>query len=156
MSSKPPATKTMDLKKLVREVLEKGYLMSLGICDSGGVWVSDVIYVHNDNFEIFWISQISRRHSKAIEKNPEVAATITVSNGKGEPNMGIQVAGRAEKLDSDVLDLGIKHRQKRGKKPPKNAGEILDSDESWYKLSPDTIELIYEPLFGFGKKKVKL
>ena len=48
----------MDLKKLVREVLEKGYLMSLGICDSGGVWVSDVIYVHNDNFEIFWISHI--------------------------------------------------------------------------------------------------
>ena len=40
----------MKLKELIKEVLEKGYLMSLATSDGGGVWVADVIYVYDDEF----------------------------------------------------------------------------------------------------------
>ena len=50
--------------------------------------------------------------------------------------------------------MTIKHRQKRGKPPPAKPGEILDPGESWYRLKPAAIELIYEPLFGFEKQKI--
>ena len=51
-----------DIKRLIKEVLEKGYLMSLGTVDEGGVWVSDVIYVFDDEFNLYWISDPDTRH----------------------------------------------------------------------------------------------
>ncbi|MBX4200639.1 hypothetical protein KW786_00765 [Candidatus Parcubacteria bacterium] len=42
-----------DIKKLILEVLEKGYLMSLGTQDSAGVWVCDVIYIFDEDLNIY-------------------------------------------------------------------------------------------------------
>lgn len=144
-----------EIKEIIREVLNKGYLMSLGVYD-GGVWVSDVIYVHTDNLEIYWLSETKSRHSQTILKNPQVAATITVSNNPGEKNIGLQIEGRAEKIEGDILEIAVKHRLKRKRPAPKKLGEILGEGESWYKLNPTTIELIYEPKFGFEKRKIEL
>lgn len=41
------------IKNLIKEVLDQGYLMSLATVDDGGVWVSDVIYIYDDNFNIY-------------------------------------------------------------------------------------------------------
>lgn len=144
-----------DLQKILTDILDRGYLMSLGITDDGGVWVSDVIFV-NEGFKIYWISSESARHSKAIEKNPKVAATITLSNKSGEKNIGIQIMGTAKKIEGDVFELAKKHRIKRGKPAPTKAGEILDPDEFWYELTPTKIDIINEPLWGFDKKSLEL
>lgn len=140
-----------DLKKLIKNILEKGYLLSLATVDESGPWVSDVIYVYDDNFAFFWISDEDTRHSQAILKNPKVAATITVSNKGGEDNIGLQIEGTAEKIDGEIYELAVKHRLKRNKQPPKE-GESFLEDESWYKFTPTKIEIIYEPLWGFTKK----
>src|SRR3989344_7518070 len=139
-----------DLKELVKNILDKGYLMSLGALDEKGLWVSDVIYVHGNNFEIYWISDTRSRHSQALIRNPQVAATVTLSNNQGEENIGLQLEGKAEKIEGDILKIAIKHRLKRGKPAPKELGEILDKEESWYKFNPSNIDLIYEPKFGFN------
>lgn len=145
-----------DIKKLIKEVLRKGYLMSLATHDNGGVWVSDVIFVETNSFELYWLSEVNSRHSKAVINNSQVAATITLSNNVGEKNIGLQIEGKAEKIEGDILEIAIKHRLKRGKPAPKKLGEILGNSESWYKLTLSKIELIYEPLFGFEKKKLEL
>src|SRR3989344_1765732 len=93
-----------NVKKLIKEVLEKGYLMSLGTHDEGGVWVCDVIYIFDDEFNMYWMSKDSRRHSRAILINSSVAGTITVS-GQGENNLGIQFEGVAEKIEGSRFDL---------------------------------------------------
>ena len=141
-----------EIKDLVEEVFEKGYLMSLGVADEGGVWVADVIFIWEEGF-IYWLSDPDVRHSKAVLKNPQVAATITVSNGKGEDNIGLQIEGMVEKVEGDVMSVAIAHRLKRGKPAPKELGEILEGD-SWYRMKPTKIELIYEPLFGFEKREL--
>lgn len=143
-------------KDLIKEVLEKGYLISLGTEDENGIWVSDVIYVHTEKLELYWLSETKSRHSTAILNNPQVAATITLSNNPGEKNIGLQIEGKAEKIEGDILEIAIKHRLKRKKEAPKKEGEILGKGESWYKLTPTKIELIYEPIFGFEKKKLEL
>lgn len=141
-----------EIKKIIKEVLDGGYLMSLGTRDESGIWVCDVIYIPSDNFEIYWLSEKSARHSNAILKNSQVAATITISNNAGEKNVGLQIEGIAQKIEGDILDISTKHRLKRNKPAPKKLGEILGEGESWYKLIPSKIELIYEPKFGFEKK----
>lgn len=145
---------TTDIKQLVKEVLDKGYLMSLATTDVGGVWVSDVIYIHDDDRNIYWMSDPEVRHSQAVIKNHKVAGTITVSN-RGEDNFGIQFEGIAEKIEGARYNLALKHYTKRGKPTPKETDDVLQGD-SWYILKPKKIELICEKLFGFDKKKLDL
>ena len=58
--------------ELAREILEDGFLMSLGTIDEGGVWVADIIFVPEE-WELYWVSMPDARHSKALERNPKVA-----------------------------------------------------------------------------------
>lgn len=144
-----------EIKELVKMILEKGYLMSLATIDESGPWVSDVIYVH-DGFELYWLSLEKARHSQAILKNPQVAATITLTQEPGEPDIGLQMEGTAQKIEGDILEIAKKHRLKKGKPEPTKEGEILDAGESWYKFIPTKIELIYDPKWGFTKQVLEL
>jgi uncharacterized protein YhbP (UPF0306 family) len=143
-----------DIKALVKEVLEKGYLMSLATNDAGGVWVADVIYIHDDDLNIYWMSDPEVRHSTAIAADNKVAGTITV-NGPKEANLGLQFSATAERIDGPRHDLAEKHFRKRGKPAPKADDDVLEGD-SWYVLRPGKLELIYESLFGFKKQQVTL
>lgn len=122
--------------------------MSLATVDEGGPWVSDLIYVFDDALNIYWLSLPDTRHSKALLDNPKVAATITISTRSKEPNEALQIAGTAEKIEGDILEMATKHLAKRNYPPPEREGQILEKGRSWYKLTPTKIRLIYEPTFG--------
>ena len=143
-----------DIKKLIREILEKGHLMTLATVDEGGVWACDVIYIYDDELNIYWMSDPDARHSRAILENENVAGTITAS-GAGEDNLGIQFEGKAQKIDGPRYDLALKHYAKRKKPAPEETDDVLQGD-LWYVLKPKTVELIHEELFGFEKRKMEL
>ena len=92
-----------NVKQLIKEVLDQGYLMSLGTVDEGGVWVADVIYIHDDDFNIYWMSDPDVRHSQALLTNKQVSGTITTSRPK-ENNIGIQFSGIAEKIEGNRFE----------------------------------------------------
>lgn len=138
-----------DIGALVRSILEKGHLLSLATVDEGGPWVSDLVYVFDDDLNIYWLSMPEARHSKAILKHPMVAGTVTISTRSKEPNEAIQIAGTAEKIEGDIIEMATKHLAKRGHPPPTRVGEILEAKgQVWYKLTPTKFCLNYEPLFG--------
>jgi uncharacterized protein YhbP (UPF0306 family) len=143
-------------KSLVDKILAEGYLMSLGVADNGGPWVSDVIYVYDNRMSIFWLSEIKTRHSQAIIKNGKASATITISNQGDQSNVGLQIEGAAEKIDGENYDLTVKHWTKRKKQIPLPNEKIVDDEKCWWKLTPTKIEIIYEPLWGFKKKVLEL
>ncbi len=145
---------TDSLRELVQQVLAKGYLMSLATADDSGLWVADVIYIFDENLNLYWMSDPDVRHSQAVAKNTQVAGTITVSQA-GEDNLGIQFHGQAEKIDGNRHDLAVKHFQKRNKPAPSEEDDVLQGD-SWYMLRPTSFDLIHESLFGFDKKTLKL
>ena len=128
--------------------------MSLGTTDGKGVRVCDVIYVYDEDLNIYWMSDADVRHSKAIEENTQVAGAITVS-GAGEDNLGIQFEGVAQKIEGVRYDLAKKHFAKRNKPEPAEDEDVLDGD-SWYILKPKVIELTNEKYFGFDKQKLEL
>jgi uncharacterized protein YhbP (UPF0306 family) len=145
---------TTDLKSIVTQILEQGYLMSLATSDADGLWVSDVVYVFDEYFNLYWLSMPDTRHSQAIIKNNQIACSITISNNQGEANVGIQVAGTAQKLETNDLELATRHLAKR-KREISDAQAILSKGQSWYKLTPKLIDVIYEPLWGFKKQKLE-
>ncbi len=129
--------------------------MSLATHDGGGLWVSDLVYIYDENFNIYWMSDPDVRHSKAILENVQVAGTITISNKSKEPNLGIQFSGMAEKIDGPRYDLAIKHRTKRGYPIPAEDEDVLQED-SWYVLRLVKIDLIDEESYGYNKKSLDL
>ena len=139
---------------LIKEVLEKGYLMSLGTVDEGGVWVADVLYLFDGELNLYWMSDPDCRHSQAILKNPNVAGTITVNLPK-ENNLGIQFSGAAEKIEGARWGLAKMHYAKRKRPKPVETEDVLQGD-SWYVLKPKKIDLICEEFFGFEKRTIEI
>ncbi len=142
-----------NIKDSIKEVLKKGYLMSLATVDDSGVWVCDVIYIFDEDLNIYWMSKDFRRHSKAVEKNTNVAGTITVSTIQ-EDNLGIQFSGTAQKITEVRYDLAESFYKKLGEPVPKETDDYLKG-HIWYQLKPQKIELIDEKLFGFEKQKLE-
>lgn len=147
------------IRKLIEEILSRGYEMSLATYDEGGLWVSDVVYVYDGDFNIYWRSQVSTRHSKAIEENSHVAVTITTSVHGGK-NEGLQIIGKAEKVKGSV-EIFVAHLHKRYGEIPHSMhidenNKLTEPEISWYKLKPIKIELIYEKYYGFDKQIVNL
>lgn len=140
-----------EIKQLISSVLDRGYLTTLAIMDEGGVWACDVIYIYDDDLNIYWMSDPDARHSQAIMKRNQIAGTITVS-GQGENNLGIQFSGTAERIEGARYDLTKKHFLKRRKPIPHEDVDVLEGD-SWYILKPQLVELIHEELYEFDKQK---
>ncbi len=149
-----------EIKRLIEEILARGYVMSLGTVDEGGVWVADVIYIYDTSFNIFWISQISTRHSQAIEKNNHIAGTITTSVVGGK-NEGLQIEGTVERVNRPSLEMIAAHFHKRLGEVPHTMylnenDELSEPEISWYRLKPIKIELFYEKHYGFNKQVIEL
>lgn len=146
----------MDIKPKILEVLEKGHLMSLATTSNEcGIWVSDVVYVFDEDLNIYWMSNPNVRHSKSILENQNVAGSITISNKSKESNLGIQFSGIAQKIDGQRFDLAKKHLKKRSYPEPKEGDDVLHGS-SWYVLKPTRIDLIDEDLWGYKKKSIDL
>jgi uncharacterized protein YhbP (UPF0306 family) len=145
----------MDIKNKILEILGKAHLMSLATRDDGGLWVADVVFIYDNDLNIYWMSDPDARHSKAILKNNEVAGTITFSTKSKEKNFGIQFYGMANKIDGSRYDLALKHLKKRSHPEPKESDDVLQGD-SWYMLKPSKIDLIDEEHFGYDKKSLTL
>jgi len=142
-----------DLKILVKEVLADGYIMNLGTTDQNGPWVAGVIYIADDDFNLYWISLPSARHSQAIAKNPLVACSI-VAEQAPDKERALQIQGHASLLSESSLERELELRKKQGKALPTQEGEILKNGHKWFKLVPTKLELIHNKQFGWERKKV--
>lgn len=137
------------------KVLEDGYLMSLGTVDDGGVWVADLIYVHDDDFNLYWISFPQVRHSKAVGGNSRAACAVTAAHQTGKER-ALQMEGVIEEIQGPLFEYEKMLEAKRGLPVPQAAGEILDKGHVWYKFTPAKIELLHSEPFGYEKKPIPL
>ena len=143
------------LKALVCDVLNRGYVMSLGVSDEDGPWVADVLFLHDDDLNIYWVSSRYTKHSTAIGQSAPVAASITASDGSnGAPEAALQISGIAERIAGPLPEMGARHRTKRGKRVPPPGEDFIEPHESWYRLKPQRIELIYAEKFGRDRHRV--
>ncbi len=138
-----------NLKEQIIEVLEQGYVLSLGTLDTQGVWVADVIYTHDEELNIYWMSYESARHSKAIATNNKVAGTITVR--EKEDDLGLQIEGNAQLIKGNQ-ELAKRFQEKRNR--PLTQNEEILNGRKWYCLKPTLIQLLDKKKYGHEKKTV--
>ncbi len=90
----------MELKTLISKYLDEHYMMQLATVNDGTPWCCTVYYIVDDKLNLYWLSLPSRRHSKELELNNQVAAAIPINFVKGEPVIGIQVQGIGIKIEA--------------------------------------------------------
>ncbi len=144
------------IQQLAQDILDKGYFLSLATLDDGGLWVSDVFYVADENWNIYWVSAHETRHSKAIEANHDVAGTITITTTPEEPSESLQISGHAEKVEENLNEEIEKlFLLKRGKEKKAEADKS-SGGQSWYKFVPTKMRLSHQKTFGLEKQDVEI
>jgi uncharacterized protein YhbP (UPF0306 family) len=91
----------MDLKQLIESYCSDCKVMQLATLDEGKPWICTVYFVHDDQFNLYWMSGRSRQHSREILKNPAVAAAIVKDPVRKQ---ALQIVGSAYEVADDELE----------------------------------------------------
>jgi nitroimidazol reductase NimA-like FMN-containing flavoprotein (pyridoxamine 5'-phosphate oxidase superfamily) len=138
------------LKTLVKKVLDDAFLMHLGISDGNGPWVASLIFVTDDDFNLYWMSMPNARHSQALASGGKAACSIVAAQDTHKER-ALQIEGLVSET-SPTLAQEIKLLTKRGMPTPGQIGETLKNGHKWYKLAPSKIEVIDTELFEYERK----
>lgn len=149
--------KDVDLRKLIDEILSDSREMVLATCANNIPWSAVLVFGHDKDFNLYWISFENTRHSQEIEKNPSVAATVTKEPTGDGQDKGLQIQGQARKLkEEEILGAAREYFAKRGTpKMPETLEDVntLAEGRSWYVLKPTKIKVLYGPLFGYEARE---
>jgi uncharacterized protein YhbP (UPF0306 family) len=146
----------MKPKELLNSYLDQQHMMQLATVRDGRPWICTVYFVSDSSFNLYWASLPTRRHSKDIKNNPNVAAAIAVKFTKGEKVIGVQVEGTAEEL-SPLPEHGpiIERYAARFKRDKQWVKDFTtgNTEHRLYKLTPSLIFLFDEVNFPGGLRQ---
>lgn len=92
---------------LAAEVIEENRYLALATTDGADPWVAPVEYIRGEDGTFYFFSTDAARHSADLEEHPVVSAAIygddqpEYAPGLTAPLRGVQIRGRARKLDPD-------------------------------------------------------
>lgn len=142
---------TGELKEVILDTLRDGVVVNIATAKDSQPWVAAMLYVHDHNFNIYWLTKETARHSEEIAVNPKVAANITAVQENGKARQ-LQIEGEAhihndEKIACQVED---KYHERHKKFANKNLEELarLIKHYTLYKLEPKRIFVTHEALWG--------
>ena len=98
-----------ELKKLILAYLAQNRLMTLATAKNNLPWATTVFFAYDQNLNLYFISEPATRKIKNILANSRVAVTIDREQPGSGKIRGVQLEGRAEKLDKkkDLAELKI-------------------------------------------------
>lgn len=145
------------LKEEILAFLRSHHVVSLSVLHGGTAHAASVMYAPED-LVLYWTSDPGTRHSAAIERDARVAATVAPDCEDFRLIRGLQIAGRAHRLDdaSEAAHAGELLRQRfpflRDLQSAPLALRAAIDKAAYYRLDPDTITLI-DNTRGFGNKR---
>ena len=148
---------SQDMRQLIEQILRDSRDIVLATAEGSIPWAAELVFGHDASFNIYWISDLNTRHSKELEKNPNVAAVVTVQPAGESKDRGLQVEGKAYRLkEEEIVAAAREYFAKRGTpQMPKTLEEVnkLTQGRSWYVLKPTKIYILDEELFGYDRKE---
>ena len=97
-----------DLKRRVKEALERTDIMALSTIGPDGPWTAPVQYRYNEKLklELFFLSMPDTKHVLHILSDPRVAVAIYSHPGPPGGNLSLQISGTAEHLTGESSASG--------------------------------------------------
>lgn len=127
----------VNVEQIVREYIEKTMHMSLATVSGNAPWICEVHFAYDGNLNLYFRSLKSRRHSKEIAVNPNVAGNIIDKYNLGDAVVGVYFEGKATLLESgeeqNLAAECIKTRLQTGDDILEDA--VQESGHQFYKIS---------------------
>lgn len=147
----------VEIEELIEEILRDTRELVLGTVNGNTPWLSTLVFGHDENFNLYWMSKEDTRHSQEIAKNSKVSAVVN-KQPSGENAKGLQIEGNAYKLETaEEIGAAREFFAKRGGTLPlpetPTEAEPISPGSSWYVLKPTKIYVFYGPLFGYERKE---
>src|SRR4030042_5823524 len=143
----------VDLKKLIKEYLSEANLMQIATVKNNKPWIATVWFAPDGDFNLYFISRNTRRHSQEIAKNPFVAGAIAKPHKTlGDKTRGIQFEGKCYEVKGAELIKSFAIFAKRFPTVTKfilSPKDIIEgvTDHHFYKIVPSQIVLFDEVNF---------
>jgi uncharacterized protein YhbP (UPF0306 family) len=88
-----------NLNQLAREIVENNQYCSLSTSDADGVpWISPVVYVYDENWNLYFVSIPASRHCKNINLGKLISVSIFDSHQNWGEGVGLQIEAEARVL----------------------------------------------------------
>lgn len=150
------ADQTSEIAQRIVRFLDANHVMSLATAGASGPHAASLFYVR-DGLGVVWVSDPNTRHSRDLEADARVSATVAPDTSDYALIRGVQIHGAAHR----VMDIDERHRLLGllGQKysfltRPKNASTKMAAaleSAAVYRLEPARVVLIDNSL-GFGHK----
>ena len=133
--------------------LKSQHTMYLATYD-GKPWTSTLFYAIDDEFNFYFISEPTTRHSKAIQKNKLVSCSIADSNQVvTDKKIGAQIEGIAfEVKNKNKLKIVVSmwHKKNPGFEDIINLPNMIKKiiKGRFYQINPTLIKFFNEKLYG--------
>jgi uncharacterized protein YhbP (UPF0306 family) len=141
-----------NLRSSALNYLQQHQVMSLATSGPGGIWAAAVFYVNHD-FDIYFLSAATSRHSVNIATNSKVAVTIQEDYRDWKEIKGIQSEGHTVRLSgreqAHAVALYAKKFPLITSAPPAIAKALRKV--SWYRFSPTRLYFV-DNSTAFGKR----
>lgn len=129
----------MNLKRLIQDYLKEAKLMQLATSIDNQPWVCSVWFASDEDFNIYWFSSTTRRHSKELLQNSKVAAVIVLPQTPQDPGRGLQLQGTAKLLSNQKdIDKAVSVYAGRifSKEQIEEFGALKEKPHRFYKIKP--------------------
>ena len=148
---------TDGLKRQIGDFLAAHHVMSLATFGSSGLHATSLFYAC-DGLALVWVSEPDTQHSRDIEADPRVAATVAPDYSDFSVIRGVQIGGAARRIEA--ADERIYHMAQLEARYPflgQLAAGPLKLRQAYtrtavYRLQPTRIVLI-DNSKGFGHKE---
>jgi uncharacterized protein YhbP (UPF0306 family) len=140
-------------RKFIDEYMAKGKIMQLATVGDNGPWICTVNYANDADGNIYWMSMRRTRHSVEVEQNTRAAVAIVLDP---ERKMGLQLTGRASRVDDDNLEqVHNLYSAKYGGKPERLAEARSASLDvrTYYVFRPDSAKMHDQVNFPTGPQQ---
>ena len=130
-------------------------VLTLATAGPEGLWAAAVFYV-NDGFTLYFLSAPNSRHSLNLASHSTVAATIQEDYKDWREIKGIQLEGRASRLDGEEQAAARTHYATKFPfiadlaRAPNEIARAL-SQIAWYRIVPSRLYFIDNSL-GLGHR----
>ncbi|HUC95625.1 MAG TPA: pyridoxamine 5'-phosphate oxidase family protein [Candidatus Saccharimonadia bacterium] len=113
----------MDIEKIVRELIDRSYHMSLATARDNKPWVCELHFAYDEDLNFYFRSLSFRRHCKELTDNSNVAGSIVKQHTLEDPVIGVFFEGTAK-----LLTLGEEQNKAFEciKKRLKTSDDVLD------------------------------
>lgn len=133
----------MSVEELLKQYLPSVNIMQLATSVNDQPWTCTVHYYSDNNFNLFWLSTVDRRHSQEIKQNPRVSAAIVIHENTPTEKyiIGISVEGTAELVDEKNGEKALNGYAKKHHSSPGFIEDVRSgkNPHKLYRLKPSNI-----------------